>query len=74
MCAKNRHLSCDMQQEKIDVTAICNIPLYFQTRSASKPKNFGEQYATEDSENNIQVKTKIKQLKAEVIANKTLTC
>lgn len=65
MCVKKQHLGCHMQQEMIDIIAICNTPLYFHMRSASKPKNSEEQYATEDSETNFQVKAKMKYLKAE---------
>jgi hypothetical protein len=58
MCIKNQHLGCDMQQEKSDITAIYNKSLYFHMGCASKTKHSGERYVTENSETNIQVKTK----------------
>lgn len=63
MWVKNQHLGCDMQQEKIDIIAICNI----------LPKPSVKRYVTEDSETNIRVETKMKQLKAESILIPTPT-
>jgi len=71
MCVKNQTLGCNLQQKEIEITAICHKSFYFHMRCASKPKHSGQRDATEDSETNIQVQTKTKQLKAEVKATPT---